>query len=457
MTRHIAIIGGGITGMTAAFYLDRWAKDQGENVNITLFEASDRLGGKVDTVKKEGFVIERGPESFLKRKPEMLELVHDLNMENDLIDNRTGQAFILKNQQLHPLPKPSRMGVPTQLIPFVRNSLMSADGKARVLNDLWIPSLHYDGDISVGDFFSRRFGEELVDDLISPLLSGIYAGDIYKLSLATTLPDFMKLEREHGSLIKGLYGQGKPKSGSQFATLRNGLRSLIEALEAELASRINIVKNMAVKSVGKKSAGYQLRTSTGDQYDMDEVIFATPHHVTAQLLGEPEFLERPNADPNTSVATVAMAFNADDVDLGQDGTGFVVSRRESMAITAATWTHLKWKHAAPEGKALVRSYVGKAGNSAIIHESDETIVQTALADLRTTVDIEAEPDFYVVSRWPEAMPQYPVGQKEWLASAREHLEKNYPGIYLAGASYDGVGLPDCIRQAKEQAADLLNK
>lgn len=453
--KKIAIIGGGISGLTAAFYIQKQSIESGEDVHITIYEQDNRLGGKIRTEKKDGFVIERGPDSFLKRKKEALELVEDLHLTDRVISNQTGKSYILKDDTLHPIPEGSVMGVPTHIKPLLDSGLLSMDGKALALNDLFIPPLPEFEDISVGDFFKQRLGEEVVDNLISPLLSGIYAGNIYKLSLQIALPHFIDVERRVGSLMLGLGNNAPKKKTSQFATIDSGLESLVEAMAASFKTeKVTIRTGVKVTKILRNGDGYVVESDNGKSA-ADHIVISVPHHVTESLLPNADYLKRQNADPNTSVATIAIAFSQEAVHMSKEGTGFVISRREPKSITAATWTHMKWGHAAPEGKALIRCYVGKSGDDSIIGKSDDELVATALKDMGGTVEISGDPDFALVSRWPNAMPQYPVGHKQWLENVKQHLAKDYPGIILAGASYDGVGVPDCIRQGKAAAKQIM--
>lgn len=453
----VAIVGGGITGLSTAYYLKKTAADQGREIEVTVYEKTEQFGGKIKTEHRDGFVIERGPDSFLKRKPEALELVQNLQLEDQLIENKTGQSYILKEGSLHLIPPGSVMGVPTSIHAIMETGLLSMDGKARALNDLLIPKIPAFEDISVGDFFAQRFGSELVDHLISPLLSGIYAGDIYKLSLATTLPQFVHAESEGGSLMLGLQGKAPRKKTSQFATLESGLETIVDQLVQSLkASHVRLEKEVGVERVFNTDKGYELGLSTGEASQFDGLVLALPHHLVEKLLPEAKFLKRQDAEPNTSVATIAMAFDEKDVQLDREGTGFVSSRLEPKALTACTWTHMKWDHAAPEGKALLRTYVGKAGNDSVIYEADDTLVKQTLDEMSDVVKISKAPDFAIVSRWPEAMPQYPVGHKTWLTEIKRKLAQELPNVHLVGASYDGVGLPDCIRQGKHIALELLS-
>lgn len=454
MPKKVIVIGGGITGLSTAFYLEKMAAEQNKAIEVTLLEAGEHWGGKIQTVKKEGFVIEKGPDSFLKRKEAALELIEDLHLSEDIVSNNTGKAFILKEGSLHPIPEASVMGVPTQLKPILDSELLSIEGKAEVLNDLFIPPLPSFDDISVGEFFTKRLGSEMVDHIISPLLSGIYAGNIHKLSLAATQPQFIEVEKRFGSLILGLNGKAPKKhQKGQFATLKSGLTSLVDKMTDTIKGQCLLEQR--VKTIVRNGKGYCIQLTDGKSMDADAIVITIPSIEAAKLLPDAPFLVRDTVDPNTSVATIAMAFDAEQVSLVENGTGFVVSRKEPVSITASTWTHLKWPHTTPTGKVLIRSYVGKAGDTATLDQSDEAMAEMALEQLKKVMDISGNPLFSVVSRWPEAMPQYPVGHKKWLQEIDLQLPAVYPNIYVAGASYDGVGLPDCIRQGKQRAEQVL--
>lgn len=451
MNKKVIIVGGGLTGLSAAFYLEKLGS---ESVQTTVLEASSRAGGKIQTVKQDGFIIEKGPDSFLKRKQAALDLINDLDLTHELVSNQTGQAFILKSGKLHPIPEASVMGIPTQLAPILHSELISEDGKARVMEDLFLPPLNPENDLSVGTFFTLRLGREMVDHIISPLLSGIYAGNIDKLSLAATQPQFLNIDREYGSLIKGLNGKAPNRRGiGQFATLKSGLETLVDTLLTRIKGRVLV--NHGVTKIEKTGDQYSVEVENGMTFEADYVILAIPAENSSRLLPDAEFLKKPDGEPNTSVATIAMAFNEGDISMSEEGTGFVVSRKEPVSITATTWTHLKWPHTSPEGKAVLRAYIGKAGDVGVVDQTDEALTNQALNELKKVMTINKNPQFSIVSRWYDSMPQYTVGHREWLDEVDSRLADNYPGIYVTGASYDGVGLPDCIRQGKEKAEKIV--
>ncbi len=310
--RKVAIIGGGITGLAAAFYMQKEAKEQGYPLEVILIEASHRLGGKIQTVRRDGFIIERGPDSFLERKKSFGKFAEDLGIGDQLVANATGQAYILVNDGLHPIPGGSIMGIPTQITPFITSGLFSWSGKLRAACDLVLPKALGKKDQSVGQFLRRRFGVEVVENLIEPLLSGVYSGDIYKMSLQATFPQFYKLEQEHRSLILGSKKTSskqpvkKSKEGI-FRTFKNGLETIVEAIEAQLESG-SVMKGVRVERFEKEGEQVNLFLNNDSEMLFDRVIFATPHLAALPLFEEHGLMNDFQEMPATSVATVAMAF-----------------------------------------------------------------------------------------------------------------------------------------------------
>ncbi|UFU00509.1 protoporphyrinogen oxidase [Radiobacillus kanasensis] len=460
--KQIVVIGGGITGLTAAYYLQKEIDTNQLPYEVKLIEASDRLGGKIKSLKRDGFTIERGPDSFLIRKKSAAELAKDVGLEDKLIKNGTGQSYILVNDHLHKMPSGSFMGVPTQVKPFLSSSLFSWRGKIRAGLDFVLPKGKEQSDQSLGLFFRRRLGDEIVENVIEPLLSGIYAGDIDDLSLMSTFPNFYELEQEHQSLVKGLQKttpkpqkpQPNAKKPSMFYSLENGLESLIHAIESKLPEG-TVLKSTQVDEVNLHDSQYALVLKNQKTIQADAVVMATPYFATAKMLGSYPFVEPLNQMKATSVANVALAFDASAIEKDIDGTGFVVSRNSSYRITACTWVHKKWPNSTPKGKVLLRCFVGKPDDQEVVDLLDEEIIDIALKDLKRIMNITAEPNFSVVTRWKQAMPQYSVGHKLRLESVREGIKRELPGLFLAGSSYDGIGIPDCIDQGKVAVEQVL--
>ncbi|SER85818.1 oxygen-dependent protoporphyrinogen oxidase [Gracilibacillus ureilyticus] len=459
--KRITIIGGGISGLTAAYYLNKQIKEQNLPYQITLLEAGERLGGKIKTERREGFTIERGPDSFLIRKQSAERLAREVGLGDQLVMNGTGKSYILVDGKLHSMPQGSFMGIPTQVKPFLFSDLFSLSGKIRAGFDLLLPKGEPKKDQSLGKFFRRRFGDELVENLIEPLLSGIYAGNIDDLSLMATFPNFYQLEQHHRSLVKGLQKtMPKPKTGpgkkrSMFYSLKDGLQSLVEAIEANLDAEI-VRKDTAVNHIKKGPKQYTLTLSDGSVIQSDAVMIATPFNTMKKMLADYDFVTSIKDMKATSVANVALAFDQSAIKEDIDGTGFVVSRNSDYRITACTWTHKKWPEtAAPEGMALLRCYVGRPGDEDVVELSDEALEKIVLADLNKIMKIEGKPHFSIVSRWKNAMPQYSVGHKEKIDQLEKDIAENLPGLFVAGSSFRGIGIPDCIDQGEAAVERIL--
>ncbi|MEY8351508.1 protoporphyrinogen oxidase [Bacillus cereus] len=460
MKKKVVIIGGGITGLTTAYYLQKEIREKGLPVDTLLIEASGKLGGKIQTVRKDGFTIERGPDSFLERKESAARLAKELGLGDQLVNNATGQSFVLVNNRLHKMPSGSMMGIPTQITPFLFSGLFSPIGKVRAGFDFVLPRSKPVSDQSLGQFFRRRLGNEVVENLIEPLLSGIYAGDIDQMSLMATFPQFYQVEQKYRSISLGMRNLAPKKEKDTapkgiFLTLKTGLQSIVDKIEERLDAG-TVVKGTRIEKVSKMGDGYMITLSNGKEVYADSIVVAASHKVLPSMFAQYKEFRFFRNTPSTSVANVALAFPKEAIKRDINGTGFVVSRNSDFSITACTWTHKKWPHTTPEGKVLLRCYVGRPGDEAIVEQTDEEIVQFILEDLQKTMDIKSNPDFTIVSRWKDAMPQYTVGHKDRMKKLTTFMDKELPGIYLAGSSYAGSGLPDCIDQGEAAVQRVLS-
>ncbi|MHB0860387.1 protoporphyrinogen oxidase [Paenibacillus sp. SEL3] len=466
-SKKVVILGGGISGLSAAFYVKKLAEDRQLEVEITLVEKSERLGGKLQTVRQNDFMIEKGPDAFLARKTAILDLTMELGLEADLVSTnpKAKSASILHKGKLHTMPMGFILGIPTKLTPFIRTGLISPLGKARAALDLIIPAKKGDADESLGDFIKRRLGKEVLDQITEPLLSGIYAGDTHSLSLMSTFPQFKLMEQKHGSLIKGMSkGAGRKPAvqdnlpdiakKSMFLSYRLGLSSIVERLKERLDT-VRFVMGQGVVEVRKES-GYQVILEHGQKIDADAVICAVPAFEAATLFSGVASASWLHKIHYVSVANIALAYKNTDLNLNFEGTGFLVPRKEGKQITACTWSSTKWSHTAPEGYTLLRTYIGHAGAQEWIQMTDDQLVDAARKDLKDLMGLEAEPEFTEVSRCDRSMPQYPIGHKEHMAKIRQDFAQDLPGVFLCGAGYGGVGIPDCIAQGKEAAEQLLS-
>ncbi|WP_212935977.1 protoporphyrinogen oxidase [Bacillus hominis] len=459
MRKKVVIVGGGITGLSTAYYLQQEIREKNLPIDTLLIEASGKLGGKIQTVRKDGFTIERGPDSFLARKESAAKLVRELGLGDEIVENTTGKSFVLVNNRLHKMPSGSMMGIPTQITPFLFSGLFSPIGKLRAGFDLLMPRSKPVSDQSLGQFFRHRLGNEVVENLIEPLLSGVYAGDIDEMSLMSTFPQLYQIEQKHRSISLGMRTlapkeeKAAPKKGI-FQTVKTGLESIVESLEVKIHEG-TVMKGTRIEKVAKLGDGYTITLSNGKEIEADAIVMAASHKVLPSMFAQYKQFRFFRNIPSTSVANVALAFQKSAIQRDIDGTGFVVSRNSDYTITACTWTHKKWPHTTPEGKALLRCYVGRPGDEAIVEQTDEEIVQLVLEDLQKTMDITEDPEFTMVSRWKEAMPQYTVGHKERMKKLTTFMEKELPGVYLAGSSYAGSGLPACIEQGELAAKRVV--
>jgi protoporphyrinogen/coproporphyrinogen III oxidase len=474
--KRILVLGGGITGLTTAYYLQKQLKKQHSPYTVTVLEQSNHWGGKINTERVDGFVIERGPDSFLGRKQAIIDLSLELGLEGEFVGTNPAarKNFIFHDKKLHLMPPGLILGVPTQMGPFVQTGLISPLGKLRAAMDLFIPAKRDQSDESLGAFLQRRLGRAVAENIAEPLLSGIYAGDTSVLSLKATFPQFMAIEQKYGSLIKGMMLSRKPGATpgagvapspkvpdiakkSMFLSYRKGLSTLVERLVHVLTELgVELQLNQTVQKVVRDKDQYHVQTAKGKQWVADALVFATPAYVTRQLLEDVKGVEKLADIPYVSVANVALAFDKKTINHPLDASGFVIPRNEGRKITACTWTSSKWLHTSPEDKVLLRCYVGHSRNQSMVEHSDEELLADVLGEVKDIMGIAAKPIFYRVTRWRKAMPQYLVGHLERLQQVRALLEKERPGVYIAGAGFQGVGIPDCIQQGKDAAKIVLD-
>jgi oxygen-dependent protoporphyrinogen oxidase len=459
--KQIVIIGGGITGLTAAYYMQKHVRENQLPYNIKLIEASHRLGGFLQTVKKDGYLVEKGPDSFLERKDSAVRLAIEVGMGDQLINNIPGKTFILARDRLHTVPPGAVMGIPTEITPFITTQLFSILGKIRATSDLLLPRSKQENDQSLGAFFRRRLGDEVVENLIEPLLSGVYAGDIDKMSLMSLFPHFYQVEQKYRSLIVGMKKTAPPrpkeslnKKGA-FVAFRTGMQSFADAIVNKLDPK-SIKLGYRVERIRRLNERYDIKLNGGEVITADSIIMAVPHQTVQSIFPEYSFFQDFKKVPSTSVATIALGFPKEAVQKDINGTGFLVSRNTDNTITSGTWIHKKWPHSTPEGKVLLRCFVGRTGGEVIVDLSDEQIINIVMNDLSKTIDLSMNPEISVVTRWPKAIPQYIVGHQERMKKVTKGLAEELPGIYIAGASYNGVGLPDCITQGEEAVHKVLD-
>jgi len=462
---NIVIVGGGIAGLSAAYYASRKVPD----ANITLIESSNRWGGKITTDRVEfndgQFIIEGGPDTFLATKPWAVTLCKELGLSERLhgTNPHKKNTYVLNQNRLLPLPDGLAMMIPTNVEAILKSRLVSWFSKARMGLDFLLPAKAVNGDESLGAFVSRRLGREAYENLIEPLMSGIYAGDGDALSLASTFPYLRDLELKYGSLARGALtmrkqSKGKSVQGSRsaFLTPTAGLAEIVEALITYLqANNVDLQLNESAKFVTRHTSldTWHVTLDKGETLKADSLILATPAFVSGKLLAslDPSLASDLQSIPYISTATVSLAYRQSDLPCALDGYGYVIPRREGRKALACTWTSTKFPHRAPEGYALLRVFVGRAGQYIPWNENDLLVL--AKEELNLTLGITAEPFLHRVFLWDKAMPQYNLGHPEILKRIDVALEK-YPGLALAGNGYRGIGIPDCIHSG-ELAVDKI--
>lgn len=469
--KHVVVIGGGITGLSAAFALKQCADVDKLPIRCTVLEQDHRLGGKIRTYREDGMVLEAGPDSILARKPAGVGLMREMGVEGEIVGtNPTAhKTYILHDGRLERLPPGTNMGIPTHFSSFASTKLLSLPGKLRAALDFVMPPAAGQADMSLGSFLRRRLGNEVVDNIAEPLLAGIYAGSVDTLSLAATFPQFRNLEKKHRSLIRGSIAQrrqAQPNQAAQsgrsvFVTLRGGLQTLIERLYDCLQEWATLATETSVTSILKQEDGTYVVHAQSPQeestYTCDAVIVTVPAPAAAALLSPLSATARElNEITYVSTATVILGYPADAIQVDLDASGFLVPRRENRHITACTWVSSKWPHTTSKGRVLIRCYVGRAGQQEELALDDQQIVQLVQKDLRDILGITARPWFTRLTRWNHAMPQYLVGHVERILRVEASLLRDAPGVFIAGAGYHGVGIPDCIADGDLAAQKVID-
>jgi oxygen-dependent protoporphyrinogen oxidase len=468
-SNRIAIVGGGISGLTAAYEVQRHQSSS----QFVLFEATNRLGGIVETVRREGFVIECGPDAWVTEKPSARELAIELGLGGQVIPSNDDRrrTLLLQAGKLLPMPDGMRMMVPTDLDAITSTPLFTdkaiAAYQAEPARAEQFKATAPAEDESVDTFVRRHFGDEVAAKIAGPLLSGVFGGNIERLSVRSVMPAFVKMEREYGSLILALQSQTRSTSKEPiFTTLASGLDTLADAMAATLPAAY-LRLNQPVHSIERRGTKWLVSTAPDDvSEEFDAVVLATPAHITRQLLAplNPRLGELLNIEASSAIV-VAFAFTpqaAATLTVPQ-GFGFLVPQTERDAagdpsgpsILACTFVDQKFPHRVPEGAKLIRAFYGGEAAPSLLTETDESLTAQAHRQLTTILGHMPEPAFAVVRRWPRSLPQYEVGHQSRVAEI-ERFAAQLPNLHLTGNTYHGVGLPDLIRDARATARQILD-
>jgi protoporphyrinogen/coproporphyrinogen III oxidase len=454
--KRVVIVGGGISGLAAAHRLVELGLPQ---TQITLIEASERLGGTLETRHRDGFLLERGPDSFISEKPEAVSLAKRLGLESRLIETNEQyrRSFIVRNGRLRPVPEGFQLLAPSRVWPFIITDIFSLSGKLRMAADLVLPRENGKQDESLASFVRRRLGREALERMAQPMVGGIYTADPETLSLRATLPRFLDMERDHRSLIMAMMRQ-RPKAGtsgarySLFLSFDRGMEVLVDAL-AEVVSNVRL--NTRVKNISFESGTWLIQSESGLTLEADAVCLAVPAYTAARLLENvnSRLASRLNAIKYASTATINFAYPRAAIKHPLNGFGFVVPYIEKRSLIACTFSNVKFDQRAPDDHVLLRAFAGGALQPEMfVRDNLETLIE---ADLRELLNIDRSPLFTEVAKWERSMPQYEVGHLDRV-QAIEDEAKSLRGLAIAGNAYRGAGIPDCIRSGEAAAEILFN-
>jgi len=442
----VIVVGGGIAGLSAAYEL------QARGLSFVLLERTARPGGVIVSEEVDGYTIDGGPDSLLVQKPEAIALCREIGLGDRLITTKPPRlAFIQRAGRLHPLPAHSVLGIPTRIGPFVGTGLFSWAGKLRMASELFVPARRDDSDESIGSFMRRRFGEEATTYLAEPLLAGIHAGDVDRLSIKALFPRLVETERTQGSLIAA-FSRAAPSPAAAdgaFRSLPGGLSEMVRTLAARLPPEALRFSTPARRVL---VAPPRVETTAGDSLSARAVIITAPAYVAADLLHDQDGdIARMCQDVRyASTATIALAFPRSAVKHPLNGSGFVVPRTERTGILAASWLSSKWPHRAPDDRVLMRAFFGGARDEHALDQSDTRLEEVALSALRPLLGISGDPLLSRVYRFDRASPQHEVGHLARIEALDRRLAET-PGLFMTGSGLRGVGIPDCVADARATA------
>lgn len=453
--RRVAILGAGVSGLAAALHLQDLSEQRGLNLEIAIFERGTRAGGCIQTLHEDGYTMELGPDSLLAQKPAARELLSRLGLEHELVAMRPEfrGARIVHHGRLRPIPSEFRLFTPKSLPALLASGIFSPLGIARAAMEPFIPARESNDDESLASFVTRRFGREVLDRLAQPLIGGIYSGDPQRLSMQATLPQFLDLERLHGSLVRAM-STATNAAAPELMSLRGGLQTLVDALMRHVGALVR--GGSELTALSPDANGWTIAFANGSTVQADAVILALPAYAAARALRDVDnelanMLERIRYN---SIATVNVAYDAADIPPLPQTPGFVVPFIEGRRITAATITTQKYPDRSPQNGILLRAFIGGALQPDLVELPDAQLAQIARDEFRELLDVTTEPRFAVIRRWMRLLPEYGVGHVALVRTIGDRASR-LGGLALAGSAYRGVGIPDCIETGYEAAERVL--
>ena len=457
--KRVVAIGGGITGLATMYFLQKLKREHQLELDLAIIEQTEQLGGKIRTVKQGEFTMETGADSMVATKENVWPFIEELGLQEEVVYNSAGTSYIYTEKGLFPVPEDTVFGIPMNESALFASSLVSEQGKLRALEDYTSRNTMFTKESSIGEFLEYFLGKEMVENQISPILSGVYSGNLYDLSISSTLPYLLDYKNEYGSILKGLeihQNQFKSKNNKKFISFQEGLGTLVEAIEKKLTD-VTIFKGVEITEINKIGDEYVIDLQSGGRLAMDQVVLCTSHQSAQKLLHNEQLDRYFDQLFNSSLISVYLGYDIPDSELPSDGTGFIVSEKGDLLCNACTWTSRKWPNTSEEGELLVRLFYKSSIPSykELDKMSEEELVKVAMKDIEKSLGIKVHPKAVNITKWNQLMPNYTLQHPEAIASLNTEMEALYPGVILAGCSYYGVGISACITNGKETAESIM--
>ncbi|WP_106765833.1 protoporphyrinogen oxidase [Paenibacillus faecalis] len=456
------VIGGGITGLSTLYYLQKEKNANNLDMQLVLVEADDKLGGKISTYSDGEFTMETGADSIVARKANVVPFLEELGISDQVVYNATGISYIYTEDGLKKIPAEAVFGIPASIQSLVQSELISAEGKVEALKDFYTVNESFTVNDSLGLFLEAFLGKELVQKQVAPVVSGVYSGELNDLTIASTFPFLLEYKNKYGSIIKGLSENKHLYLGAankKFISFKKGMSFLIDRMEQMLKNDTHIYKGVKAESIAKKDGHYTVALADGRMIEADYVVLSNNSSQAQELLEDQDLAKDFEQLQTKSLISIYLGFDVPDRQLPSDGTGFISTKESDVLCDACTWTSRKWEHTSSNRRLLLRLFY-KSSNpeyARLIRMSEEELTKVALSDIAKSLGMNVEPVTSEVTKWHENMPNYHLKHRQIVSRLEQKFEQSYPNVLLAGCSYYGVGIPDCIANGEKTARVIVER